>query len=145
VSADRAFDHHSAEHAADPAGSYRSVRTARGSTTSDRHGGFTLFAGYADIAEVTRSHDRFSSALELPGDEGYGGGITLPHNPAARRMSLAEMDPPDWRRIRQLLNPLFTPSSVERFAARVTEVTKECIDRVIKFGADPGGNRTTAG
>lgn len=129
------FDHHSAEHAADPVSSYRALRSQGGRVTSDRHDGYTIFARYEDIAEIARSYEQFSSALELPGGDGVGGGITLPHNPVARRMSLAEMDPPEWRRIRQLLNPLFTPRAVERFAGRIRQVTSECIDRFIEAGS----------
>jgi cytochrome P450 len=129
------FDHHSAEHAADPAASYRALREQGRAVHTDRHGGYTVFPGYAEIAEITRDHETFSSALVVPGGEGYGGGITQPHNPKARRMSLAEMDPPDWRRVRHLLNPLFTPRAVEKFADRIRMITHEFIDRFIEAGS----------
>lgn len=129
------FDHHSREHAADPVGTYRAVREGPGFVRTPAHGGYTLFARYDDIAEVTQSPERFSSALALPGDDGIGGGVTLPRNPAASRMSLAEMDPPEWRHVRRLLNPLFRPDAVARFAPRIREVTDECIDRFIGSGS----------
>lgn len=131
----RVFDHHSPEHATDPVASYRDIRCGHGSVRSEAHGGFTVFARYDDIAAVTTSAERFSSALVLPGDDGIGGGITLPHNPAASRMSLSEMDPPEWRRLRRLLNPVFKPEAVARFAPRIREITDRCIDRFVASGS----------
>jgi cytochrome P450 len=129
------FDHHSPEHAADPVAAYRELRERGGVATTDRHGGYTVLARYDHVTEVARLHETYSSMLELPGGEGFGGGITLPHNPAARRMSLSEMDPPDWRPIRKMLNPLFTPEAVSRFEPRIREITNECLDRVIEKGS----------
>ena len=129
------FDHHSAAHAADPVASYRALRTGPGCAHSEAYGGFTVLTRYSDIAAVAQDHGSFSSALELPGDDGVGGGITLPHNPAANRMSLAEMDPPEWRRVRRMLNPMFKPDAVARFAPRIREITSECIDRFADSGS----------
>ncbi len=135
MSTDEPFDHHSPEHAADPVGAYRRLREQGGIATSDRHGGYTVLARYDHVTEVARQHETYSSMLELSGDEGYGGGITLPHNPAASRMSLSEMDPPDWRPFRKILNPLFTPEAVSRFEPRIREISAECLDRVIEKGS----------
>jgi cytochrome P450 len=94
-----------------------------------------LFTRFRDIAEVLVDTENFSNALQLPGEDGFGGGITLPHNPAGMRMSLAEMDGTDWRRLRKLLNPVFTAAAVSRFSERIREITTECIDRFIETGS----------
>lgn len=130
----RAFDHHSPEHAADPAAAYREIREGSGVQRSNLYGGFTVLARYADITAVAQDNERFSSALEAPGGEGFGGGITVPHNPAARRMSIAEMDNPEWRTLRRKINPKFKPEPMAAFEARVEQITTECIDRVITAG-----------
>ena len=132
--ATRSFDHHSAEHAADPVASYRALRARGGIEESDNYGGYTIFANYADMTRVAQDPEHFSSALEVPGGEGYGGGITLPHNPTARRMSVAEMDNPEWRQLRKRINPWFQKDAMDKFRARVEEITHECLDRVIGAG-----------
>lgn len=128
------FDHHSREHAEDPVAVYKAIREGEGHAHSDAHGGFTVFAKYADVTGITQDTEHFSSALEVEGDDHVGGGITLPHNPAAQRMSLAEMDGEEWRRIRRLLNPLFTPAGIAHFQDRIREITTERIDTFIESG-----------
>ncbi|OBG88797.1 hypothetical protein A5699_16075 [Mycobacterium sp. E802] len=128
------FDHHSAMHAADPVSAYRDIRAGTGMVYSELYGGFTALARHADITAVAGDHDRFSSALELPGGDGLGGGITLPHNPAATRMSMAETDNPQWRGLRKRVNPKFKPEPMAAFEARVRAITTDCIDRVIDAG-----------
>jgi cytochrome P450 len=102
---------------------------------SDRYGGFTVFTRYDDVLSIVKDHEHFSNANELEGDEGFGGGVTLPHNPAAQRMSLAEMDPPQWNLVRRFLNPYFGADAMERLAPTVTEITNRFIDRFIEAGS----------
>jgi cytochrome P450 len=128
------FDHHSAEHAADPVAAYREIREGTSVARSTCYGGFTVVTRYNDVVAVARDHERFSNLYELPGPEGFGGGTTLPHNPTAPRMSFSEMDPPDWNPIRRFLNPWFSVEAAERFAPRIRAVTNEFIDRFIERG-----------
>lgn len=106
----RQFDHHSPEHAIDPVAAYRRLREGPGFAHSSSHGGFTVLCRYDDVVAVARDHEHFSNALEVPG--GYSGGVTLPHNPAASRMSFSEMDPPQWNSMRRLLNPTLSAEAV---------------------------------
>ncbi len=129
---DRSFDHHSAKHAADPVGSYRTIREGPGYARSDEHGGFTVLCRYADVVAVARDPEHFSNALEVPG--GFKGGVTLPHNPAATRMSFSEMDPPEWNRLRRVLNPTLSAEAVARFAPQIQAITNRFIDRFIEAG-----------
>ncbi len=126
------FDHHSPEHAADPVGAYRALREGPGYARSACHGGFTVLCRYADVVSVVRDHERFSNALEVPG--GFKGGVTLPHNPAATRMSFSEMDPPEWNPLRRLLNPTLSSEAVARFVPQIRKVTNHFIDRLIESG-----------
>lgn len=128
------FDQHSAKHAADPVGAYREIRQGPGVVRSCAHGGFTAFTRYDDIAAAATKPEWFSSAFELPGGDGFGGGITLPRNPANPRTSLAEMDGAEWRRYRRMLNPFFTPDAIESLTPRLYEITNAAIDRFIAAG-----------
>jgi cytochrome P450 len=128
------FDHHSRAHAADPVSAYRSIRQGAGAVRTSAHGGFTALSRYADITAAAADPASFSSAYHL-GPENFGEGITLPHNPTSGRTSLAEMDPPEWRRYRRMLNPIFTPAAVARFAPRIQAITDEAIDRFIAKGS----------
>ncbi len=128
----KSFDHHSPEHAADPVGAYRALRQGPGYARSDKHGGFTVLCRYADVVAVARDTEHFSNALDVPG--GYQGGVTLPHNPAASRMSFSEMDPPEWNPLRRLLNPTLSTDAVARFVPQIQAVTNYFIDRFIEVG-----------
>lgn len=128
------FDHHSAEHAADPAAAYREIRDGAGVVRSDLYGGFVAVTRYDDVMQVARDHETFSNMFELPGGEGYGGGTTLPHNPTAPRMSFSEMDPPEWNPLRRLLNPMFSQDAMERLRPRMLAITTDFIDRFIERG-----------
>ncbi len=132
---DSDFDHHSSAHAADPSASYRRMREQSGVAHTSAHGGYWVVSRYADIASAGKDHVRLSSALRFEGSEEIGGGITLPHNPAATRMSLAEMDPPEWNHVRRALNPTLSPQAVEQFAPRIREITTFFIDRFIETGS----------
>jgi cytochrome P450 len=126
------FDHHSPEHAADPVTAYRRLREGSGFARSSLHGGFTVLCRYDDVVAVARDHEHFSNALEVPG--GYKGGVTLPHNPAASRMSFSEMDPPEWNSMRRLLNPTLSAEAVARFVPQIRAVTNAFIDRFVEAG-----------
>jgi cytochrome P450 len=131
----QAFDHHGPEHAADPVAAYRAIREGAGFVRSTRHGGFTVLTRYDDIVAVAKDHERFSNALfELPDGSGFGGGVTLPHNPTAPRMSFSEMDPPGWNSVRRALNPWFSAEAAQQFAGRIREITNERIDAFIEDG-----------
>ena len=131
---DSDFDHHSTEHAADPSASYKKIRRQSGVVRTSAHGGYWVFTRYGDIASAGKDHVSLSSALHIEGSEEIGGGITLPHNPAATRMSLAEMDPPEWNHVRRALNPTLSPHAVEQFVPRIREITTFFIDRFIETG-----------
>jgi cytochrome P450 len=120
------FDHHSLEHGADPVCTYRAIRENAGVVHSDSWGGYWVLSKYADIAAAARDHATFSSDRER-------GGATIPPNPATR-MSLDELDPPEWKRIRSAFNPTLSPAAVERMKPRIQQITAYCIDQFIEAG-----------
>ena len=76
---------------------------------------------YEDVLAVLTDYSRFSSqAYEITG--GF------------LKNSLISKDPPDHRKLRNLVNQAFTPRAVARLSERVTEITQELLDRVRQQG-----------
>jgi cytochrome P450 len=128
------FDHNSIEHAADPACSYRALRESAGLTHSDRYGGFYVVSRYDDLVTAARDRQTFSSARDQGQPGGEGGGLLIPPNPTTR-LSLIEMDPPEWRRVRTAVNPWLSPAAVEKsFLSTIRALTEAFIDGFIENG-----------
>jgi cytochrome P450 len=76
---------------------------------------------YADVLTVLNDSSRFSSqAYGLSGD--------------IFRDTLIAKDPPDHRKLRNLVNQAFTPRAVARLSERITQITQELLDRVRELG-----------
>lgn len=78
---------------------------------------------YADAQRVIMDYQVFSSEA-VPGfSEGTFLGETL-----------VAKDPPDHRKMRNLVNLAFTPRAVDQLAERITQVTQELLDAVLSQG-----------
>jgi cytochrome P450 len=76
---------------------------------------------YKDVLTVLNDYTRFSSqAFSL-----MGGLFTD---------TLIAKDPPDHRKLRNLVNQAFTPRAVARLSERVTQITQELLDQVREQG-----------
>ena len=72
---------------------------------------------YEDVLAVLTDYSRFSSqAYEL-----MGGFLSN---------TLIAKDPPDHRKLRNLVNQAFTPRAVNRLSERITQITQELLDQV---------------
>ena len=76
---------------------------------------------YADVLTVLNDSSRFSSQAF-----GLSGGIF--------RDTLISKDPPDHRKLRNLVNQAFTPRAVARLSDRITQITQELLDQVREQG-----------
>jgi len=77
---------------------------------------------YEDVLSILTDYSRFSShAYELT-----GGFLSN---------SLIAKDPPDHRKLRNLVNQAFTPRAVAHLSDRVTQITQELLDEVRDKGA----------
>ncbi|MGO9083079.1 MAG: cytochrome P450 [Streptosporangiaceae bacterium] len=95
--------------------SYRFVRAARRPVTwLDHGGGLWLITGYAELAAALRDTGTFSSAHAFGTAENARPGVLIP--PAPLRAVPIELDPPDHRRARQLLNREFQPGRMAALA-----------------------------
>lgn len=76
---------------------------------------------YADVLTILNDYSRFSSQAF-----GLSGGIF--------RDTLISKDPPDHRKLRNLVNQAFTTRAVARLSERVTQITQELLDQVREQG-----------
>lgn len=128
------FDHFSPAFAADPAGAFRDLREKCPVAHSDAHGGFWVLTRREDVATVALDDATFSSARVPPVGE-HESAIIIPPTPAPMRSVPIELDPPESKIYRSMLNPLMSPSVSEtRLRPVVAELTTYFIDRVIETG-----------
>lgn len=125
------FDHNSDEHSADPAGSYRALREEHPVAWSDAHGGYWVLSGYDAVFEAARDDYTFSSARNSYGGEGLS--VVIPKTPAPFHIPI-EIDPPDFKKWRKLINPITAPAAVERMEKIVQHFVTAFIDDIIEVG-----------
>ncbi len=125
------FDHHSPEFAQDPAGTLRRLRDGCPVAWSDTYGGFWALTRYGDVERVLSDPAGFSSRHDLDGSSPFAG-VTIP--PPPMRFIPVEIDPPEFLAYRRLLNPIFSPSAVERVRPRMVAYADWCLDQVSESG-----------
>ncbi len=76
---------------------------------------------YEDVLTVLHDYNRFSSQAF-----GVGGGFLAD--------TLVAKDPPDHRKLRNLVNQAFTPRAVARLSDRITQMTQELLDNAREKG-----------
>jgi cytochrome P450 len=103
---------------------------------TDTHEGHWVAAGNREVFELARcpyvSNDRDVKHER----RGYRG-ITIPSmlSPLEYRNGILEMDDPEHRLYRQVLNPYLSPAAVARWTPVVDEVVRACLDEKIESGA----------
>jgi len=125
------FDHNSAEHAADPVGSYRALRSQSPVAYTEAHGGYWVLTGYQAVFEAARDDDVFSSARSSDGGEGLT--VTIPKTPMHHHIPI-EIDPPDFRKYRKILNAITSPAAIVDLIPRIQHHTTGFIDQIIEQG-----------
>lgn len=126
------FDHNSQEHSKDPVASYRTLREQCPVAWTEAHGGYWVLSGYDSVFEAARDDDIFSSARNSYGGEGLT--VVIPKTPMHLHIPI-EIDPPEFRKYRKLINPLTSPAAIARMADLVTKYTTWFIDQVIEAGS----------
>jgi len=126
------FDHHSPEHADDTIGAYRVLRDATPVAWSDQHGGFWVLSDYLSVFEAARDDDVFSSRrLDQYGGEGLS--VVIPKTPMHKHIPI-ELDPPEFRSFRKVVNPIASPAAVEKVAAMIDKWATWFVDEIIESG-----------
>jgi cytochrome P450 len=92
---------------------------------SDAFGGFWVLSTYEDVTGGYRNFRQFSSALEksLP-----------PLRPGQPSKPPVDLDAPDHRRYRQVLNPFLTPERIAGFEPWIRGLVTELIDGFVEDG-----------
>ncbi|MFW6773883.1 cytochrome P450 [Nocardioides sp. CPCC 205120] len=125
------FDHNSDAHSDDPAGSYRRLRTEHPVAWTEAHGGYWVLSGYDAVFEAARDDYTFSSARNSYGGEGLS--VVIPKTPAPFHIPI-EVDPPEFKKWRKLINPITAPAAVERMEQLVQHYVTAFIDDIIEVG-----------
>jgi cytochrome P450 len=125
VESDVAFDHHSAEFAADPWPILAELRARCPVAHSSTYGGFWVLTRYDDIRRVASDDETFSSAET----------ILIPPKKNVNQKSIPiEMDPPEFLEFRRVLHPMFSQAAVERLTPVIERFAHHCIDEIIEHG-----------
>ncbi len=93
---------------------------------SDAYGGYWIVTKYEDVLRVAQDWETFSSAHGLSvGGTGSSGVVrSLP----------VQVDPPEQRFFKKLINPFFTPKAIEPYEKPVRELCNRLIDAFIDDG-----------
>ncbi|MGH7839359.1 MAG: cytochrome P450, partial [Candidatus Binataceae bacterium] len=90
---------------------------------SEKHGGFWIVAGYAEVAEAMHNTTAFSNDA-----------VTFPSYGMTERLMLAGQDDPEHKRARLLVNEPFSPGKVADFTRMLRENVNALIDGFIENG-----------
>jgi cytochrome P450 len=102
---------------------------------SDTYGGHWVVAGAREVFEIARSAEYLSNDHDVAGVRRGYKGITIPTPDDYQfQGGFLEMDPPEQRQYRQLLNPYLSPAAVARWSPVVEELVRACIDEKIETG-----------
>lgn len=119
----------------DPHSYYRQLREVDPIHWNQKWGGW-IITRYRDVVQVLRDAKRFSSdrmgylARELSAEQREQYAPIF--NVLSRWMVFS--DPPFHTRLRLLLNPLFTPTSVEQYRPMVRNIVQKLIDKIERRG-----------
>jgi len=103
---------------------------------TDTHDGHWVASGNREVFELARSAEFLSNDHDVKGERRGYKGITIPTPARAREVQggFLEMDPPEQRYYRQMLNPYLSPAAVNRWMPFVDEVVRACLDERIEEG-----------
>jgi cytochrome P450 len=104
---------------------------------SDTYGGHWVAAGNREVFTLARS-PHISNDNDLFDERRGYRGISIPPPPKSAmhaRGGILEMDEPEHREYRQLLNPYLSPAAVARWIPFVDEVVRACLDEQIESGS----------
>jgi cytochrome P450 len=101
---------------------------------SDTYGGHWVAAGHDEVFALARSAEYLSNDHDVNNvRKGYKG-ITIPTPEVEFQGGFLEMDPPEQRHYRQVLNPYLSPAAVARWTPVVDELVRACLNEHIETG-----------
>jgi len=101
---------------------------------SDTYGGHWVAAGSREVFELARC-PQVSNHHDLTGQTPFKG-ISIPYAKRVNgvRGGILEMDDPEHRVYRNVLNPYLSPAAVKRWEPFIDDVTRACLDEKIENG-----------
>jgi cytochrome P450 len=127
-----AFDHNSPQHSADPVAAYARLRVEAPVAWTEAHGGYWVLSDYDAVFAAARDDELFSSARSPHGGEGLAN--VIPKAPVRLHIPV-ELDDPEHRSYRRVLNPVTSPAAVAGLEPMIRRWTTWFIDQVIEDGA----------
>jgi cytochrome P450 len=118
------FDPHSPNLDADLYANLEFLREIGPVVKSDKYGGFWGVFGYEEVRQVCQDWKTFSSAQ----------GVTFPANESGYRLVPEEVDPPEQREWRHILNPFLTIAAVSTHEDAIRRTADDLIDSFIEEG-----------
>jgi cytochrome P450 len=102
---------------------------------SETYDGHWVAAGHHEVFELARSAEYLSNDHDVNNERRGYKGITIP-TPEDMKIQggFLEMDPPEQRHYRQLLNPYLSPAAVSRWVPVVDELVRACLNEKIESG-----------
>ena len=102
---------------------------------SDTYGGHWVAAGAREVFDLARTPQYLSNDHDVRRERRGYQGVSIPAPvDAPIRGGFLEMDPPEQRYYRQLLNPYLSPAAVARWVPVVDELARACLDEKIEAG-----------
>ena len=103
---------------------------------TETYGGHWVAAGSSEVFELARC-PAVSNDHDINNERRGYGGISIPK---ARRVSMVrggilEMDDPEHRTYRTVLNPYLSPAAVKRWEPFIHDITRACLNEKIEEGA----------
>lgn len=127
----RDLDHHAAEYRERWPEIYDDIRNSGCPVAHSSHyGGFYVVNRYADVAEIARDDETYSSENDL--GQGPRQGITIPAPPV--HSGPIETDPPRLAQLRNVLMKPLSPSSSRKWEPWLRDLTNHFIDGFIESG-----------
>jgi cytochrome P450 len=102
---------------------------------SDTYGGHWVAAGAREVFDLARSAEYLSNDHDIEGVRRGYKGISIPAQDDMQiQGGFLEMDPPEQREYRQVLNPYLSPAAVARWVPVVEELVRASLDEKIETG-----------
>lgn len=129
------FDRHASDYRENFLGITEEMHSKCPVAWSDTHGGHWVAAGSEELFALARSAD-ISNDHDIKGvRRGYRGiMIPAPGRASGVRGGILEMDDPEHREFRAVLNPYLSPAAVRKWVPLIDEVIRACLDEKIETG-----------
>ena len=101
---------------------------------SDTYGGHWVAAGHDEVFTLARSAEYLSNDHDVRNERKGYKGITIPTPDVEFQGGFLEMDPPEQRHYRQVLNPYLSPAAITRWIPIVDELVRACLNEKIETG-----------